>query len=144
MKVMKDKATLEVIPAILRLARDHRHPLTPAEAKIWARVRNRGIGFKIRRQHPIWRFIADFYCAEAKLVIEIDGGSHAEPDQAEYDQSRTECLQARGYQVIRIMNEDVHRRLEDALNEIYLVCQERAALLHPPAKGIRYETYPHH
>ena len=38
---------------------------------MWARVRNRGLGFKIRRQHPIWRFIADFYCAEAKLVIEI-------------------------------------------------------------------------
>ena len=47
---MQEKATLEVIPAILRLARDHRHRLTPAEAKIWARVRNRGLGFKIRRQ----------------------------------------------------------------------------------------------
>jgi len=68
---MEEKATLQVIPFILRLARDHRHPLTPAEAKIWARVRNRGLGFKIRRQHPIWRVIADFYCAEAKLVIKL-------------------------------------------------------------------------
>lgn len=126
---MQDKATLTIIPAILRLARDHRHPLTAAEAKIWARVRNRGIGFKIRRQHPIWRFIADFYCAEAKLVIEIDGDSHAEPDQEEYDQARTKWLQERGYKVIRIMNEDVHRHLEDSLNEIYLVCQKRTASL---------------
>ena len=126
---MQDKPTLTILPAILRLARDHRHPLTPAETKIWARVRNRGLGFKIRRQHPIWRFIADFYCAEAKLIIEIDGDSHVELDQAEYDQARTEWLEERGYKVVRIMNEDVQRHLENALNEIYLACQERAVSL---------------
>ena len=93
---MQDKARLTIIPAILRIARNYRHPLTPAEAKIWARVTNRGLGFKIRRQHPIWRFIADFYCAEAKLVIEIDGDSHVEPDQEEYDKARTDWLEARG------------------------------------------------
>lgn len=127
---MQDKPTLEVLPAILRLARDHRHPLTSAEAKIWSKVRNRGLRFKIRRQHPIWRFIVDFYCAEAKLAIEIDGDSHAESDQEEYDKARTKWLEERGYEVSRIMNEDVHRRLEDALKEINLVCQERAAALH--------------
>jgi very-short-patch-repair endonuclease len=126
---MQDKATLQVIPTILQLARDHRHPLTPAEAQVWSRVRNRGLRFKIRRQHPIWRFIADFYCAEAKLVIEIDGDSHAEPDQEDYDRARTEWLEERGYKVIRIMNEDVHKHLEDALKEIYLVCEERVAKL---------------
>ena len=122
---MQEKATLKAIPAILQIARDHRLPLTPAEAKIWARVRNRGLGFKIRRQHPIWRFIADFYCAEAKLIIEIDGDFHGEPDQVEYDRARTLWLEESGYKVMRIMNEDVHRHLEDALNEIYLACQER-------------------
>lgn len=126
---MQEKATLEVIPAILQRARDLRHPLTPAETKIWARVRNRGLGFKIRRQHPIWRFIADFYCAEAKLVIEIDGDSHAEPDQEEYDRVRTEWLEARGYKVIRITNRDVYQQFEDALNEIYLSCEKRVAEL---------------
>jgi len=126
---MQEKATLQVIPAILRLARDNRHPLTPAEAKIWSRVRNRGLGFKIRRQHPIWRFIADFYCAEAKLVIEIDGDSHAEPDQEDYDKARTEWLEERGYKVIRIANEDVHEHLEDALNEIFLTCGEQVTKL---------------
>ncbi len=122
---MPNEATLQVIPVILRLARDHRHPLTPAEAKVWARVRNRGLGFKIRRQHPIWRFIADFYCAEAKLVIEIDGDSHAEPDQEAYDNARTAWLEDRGYKVIRITNNDVHKHLKDALKEIYITCQER-------------------
>ena len=126
---MEDKASLQVIPAILQLARDHRHPLTPAEAKIWSRVRNRGLGFKIRRQHPIWRFIADFYCAEARLVIEIDGDSHAVPEQEDYDRARTEWLEERGYKVIRITNEDVHKHLEIALNEIYLNCETRTIKL---------------
>jgi very-short-patch-repair endonuclease len=126
---MQDKANLQVMPAILQLAREHRHPLTPAEAKIWSRVRNRGLDFKIRRQHPIWRFIADFYCAEVKLVIEIDGDSHAEPDQENYDRARTKWLEEHGYKVIRIANEDVHKHLEDALKEIYLVCEERVAKL---------------
>src|SRR5215207_1882361 len=126
---MPEKATLEVHPTILRLARELRHPLTPAEAKIWSRVRNRGLGFKIRRQHPIWRFIADFCCAEAKLVIEIDGDSHMEPNQEEYDKARTEWLQERGYKVIRIRNEDVHSHLEDALAEIFLTCKEQVGTL---------------
>ena len=131
---MLDKATLEVIPVILRLARDHRHPLTPAEAKVWGRVRNRGLRFKIRRQHPIWRFIADFYCAEAKPVIEIDGDSHAEPDQEIYDGARTLWLEARGYKVIRITNEDVHRNLENALSELYLTCLQRVIELNSTSK----------
>ena len=126
---MQEKASLEVIPAILQLARDHRHPLTPAEAKIWSRVSSRGLGFKIRRQHPIWRFIADFYCAEAKLVIEIDGDSHADASQEEYDKARTEWLEERGYKAMRITNNDVHKHLEDALQEIYLACKERTAEL---------------
>jgi very-short-patch-repair endonuclease len=126
---MQNKATRQVIPAILQLARDYRHPLTPAEAKIWSRVRNLGLGLKIRRQHPIWRFIADFFCAEAKLVIEIDGDSHAESDQEEHDRARTEWLEEQGYKVVRITNEDVHKHLENALKEIYLVCKERVAKL---------------
>ncbi len=126
---MPNEATLQVIPVILQLARDHRHPLTPAEAKIWARVRNRGLGFKIRRQHPIWRFIADFYCAEAKLVIEIDGDSHAEPDQEEYDNARTAWLEDRGYKVIRFTNHDAHKNLNNLLNELFLTCKERVAKL---------------
>jgi very-short-patch-repair endonuclease len=65
------------------------------------------------------------------LVIEIDGDSHAEPDQEDYDKARTEWLEGRGYKVIRITNEDVYKHLEDALKEIYLTCQERKARLTP-------------
>ncbi|MBI3362975.1 MAG: DUF559 domain-containing protein [Chloroflexi bacterium] len=122
---MSDEKLHHVYPPILQRARDMRHPLTAAEAKVWARVRNRHLGFKIRRQHPIFRFIADFYCAEAKLVIEIDGDTHADPDQAEYDAARTEWLEARGYRVVRFQNDDVHRSLEAVLEAIHAACLER-------------------
>ena len=111
-----------VYPPILQRARELRHPLTPAEAKVWAKVRNNQLGFKVRRQHPIYHFIADFYAASAKLVIEIDGDSHAEPDQAEYDAARTDWLTQRGYRVIRFSNEDAHRRLDGVLQAILREC----------------------
>src|SRR3989338_4471698 len=91
---------LEPVNDSLARSRDLRHPLTPAEAKVWARVRNNQLGCKIRRQHAISRFIADFYCASAQLIIEIDGDSHTEPEQAEYDAARTAWLEARGYRGI--------------------------------------------
>jgi len=69
-----------VSPRMLLRSRDLRHPLTPPEAKVWRRIRDRRLGFKLRRQHPIGRFILDFYCAEARLAIEIDGDIHAAPD----------------------------------------------------------------
>lgn len=87
----------KIHPTILQHARDLRHPLTPAEKKVWAGVRNRRLGYKIRRQHPIFRVIADFCCEEARLVIEIDGD---------------------GYRVIRFTNREVHENLGGVLEAI--------------------------
>ena len=95
-KPIRDPSQHFVYPPILQAACDLRHPLTPTERQLWTRVRNRQLGHKIRRQHPIFRFIADFFCAEAMLVIEIDGDSHGEPKQAKYDALRTEWLEAHG------------------------------------------------
>ena len=111
-------------PPVLERARDLRHPLTPAERIVWTRVRNNGLGCKIRRQHVIGRFIADFYYARAKLVIEIDGDTHAEPDQAAYDAARTEWLEAAGYQVIRFENSDVHQNIEGVLSVLRRTCEK--------------------
>jgi very-short-patch-repair endonuclease len=111
-----------IYPPILQRSRDMRHPLTPAEQKVWERVRNNQLGFKIRRQHPIDRFIADFYCARAKLCIEIDGDTHAEPGQAEYDAARTAWLEARGYRVVRFHNDDVHHNLSAVLDALRAAC----------------------
>jgi very-short-patch-repair endonuclease len=132
MKHPPDHKLHHIYPPILQRARDLRHPLTPAEAKVWARVRNRQLGFKIRRQHPIDRFIADFYCAEAKLLIEIDGDSHTALDQAEYDAARTEWLEVRGYRVVRFENGDVYHNLEAVLAAVQQVCESRLKALSAP------------
>jgi len=113
-----------ILPAILQRSRDFRHPLTPTENKVWQAVRRRQLGFKFRRQHPIDRFIADFYCAEAKLVIEIDGDSHAPPDQAEYDAERTRWLEERGYRVIRFPARKVEEDLAGVVEGIRRACED--------------------
>jgi very-short-patch-repair endonuclease len=82
-------------------AKELRHELTPAEKKLWARLRNGQVnGLQFRRQHAVGTYIVDFYCAKAKRVIEVDGDSHAE--QIEYDQARTEYLNERGYTVYAV------------------------------------------
>jgi very-short-patch-repair endonuclease len=116
-----------ILPAILQRSRDLRHPLTPSEAKIWNAVRSRQLGFKIRRQQPIGRFILDFYCAEAKLAIEIDGDIHTDPDQAAYDAARTQWLEERGYAVIRFEANQVDEHLPDVLDAIREACESRSA-----------------
>jgi very-short-patch-repair endonuclease len=90
-----------IYPPILARAREMRRPQTPAEATLWRALRNRRYGYKFRRQHPIERFIVDFYCAEAKLCLEIDGPSHLEPAQQAYDEARTAYLESLGYHLIR-------------------------------------------
>jgi very-short-patch-repair endonuclease len=104
-------------------ARELRHELTPAERRLWSRLRNHQLeGMHIRRQHTLAHFIVDFYYAPSRLVIEIDGDSHA--DQVEYDARRTEWLTTRGYRVIRFTNEDVLKRLEAVLEQISAACRE--------------------
>ena len=117
-----------IAPAILQRARDFRHPLTPPEAKVWQAVRKRQLGFKIRRQHPIGRFIADFYCAEARLVIEIDGGVHADPDQAANDEARTGCFEESGYRVLRFQAREVDKELRAVVQAIHEGCEVRRRL----------------
>lgn len=117
-------------PIILQRAREMRHPQTPAEATLWRATRNRNLGYKFRRQHPIDRFIIDFYCAQAKLCIEIDGESHLEADQMEYDAARTEFLERLGYRVIRFTNNDVRYNINAVVDEIARVIESR---LNPPS-----------
>jgi len=67
------------------------------------------LGLKFRRQHVISGFIVDFYCAELRLVLELDGPQHAQRSPIEYDGARTAFLEARGYTVIRLRNRDLTR-----------------------------------
>ena len=105
---------------------------TPAEHVLWRRLRNRQLGYKFRRQHPIGRFIVDLTCAESKLAIEVDGDSHAE--QVKYDAERTAWLAEQGVRVIRFSNRQVHRQIEAVLAAILKECQagpEREGLARP-------------
>lgn len=92
----------------LRKARELRSNPTEAERALWKHLRYRQIGgHKFRRQHPIGPYIVDFACVEKHLIIELDGGHHAQPDEAEYDNARTEWLQSQGFQVLRFWNNQV-------------------------------------
>ena len=107
--------------AMQERARQLRREQTPAERKLWARLRQRQIyGLRFRRQHPIGRFIVDFCCISHKLVIEIDGRTH--DAQMAYDQARAELLQGQGYKVIRFTNSEVEREIDGVLAEIAREC----------------------
>jgi leucyl-tRNA synthetase len=105
-------------PILLQRAREMRQPQTAAEATLWRAVRNRNLIYKFRRQHTIERFIVDFYCAQAKLCIEIDGDTHQAAGQQEYDAARTEYLETLGYQVIRFANNDVRYNINAVVTAI--------------------------
>ncbi len=86
-------------------ARALRTNMTDTERFVWQRIRYRQIGgCKFRRQHPLGSFIVDFVCLERKLVLELDGGQHAE--RAKYDEDRTAWLAVRGYRVFRLWNNE--------------------------------------
>jgi very-short-patch-repair endonuclease len=105
-------------PDIEQAAKDLRRESTPAEIRLWEALRRKKLhGFHFRRQHPVGRFIADFYCSACKLVIEIDGEIHNE--QSEYDAARTEEMESYGYQVIRFQNQQVFDDLDSVLEAIY-------------------------
>ncbi len=116
-----------MIPAyVFELCRKFRKEPTTAEKFLWKCLRNRQLnGLKFRRQHPLGRYIADFYCAEAGLVIELEGGVHGNWEQKEYDQVRKEELEARGLQVLRFRNQEVLKRSERVLAKIVAAASER-------------------
>lgn len=100
-------------------ARALRSSQTDAERKLWYHLRaHRFLGMKFKRQHPIGSYIADFACLEHRLVIELDGGQHAE--NATYDESRTRYMEAQGLRVLRFWNDEVLVQTEAVLDRIRL------------------------
>jgi very-short-patch-repair endonuclease len=124
---MRREPRHRIHPTIRQFARELRQPLTPAEASLWRLLRNRNLGYKFRRQHEIQVFIIDFYCAEVKLCIEIDGESHLGKEQQEYDAARTEYLESLGCKVIRFTNNDVRSNINTVVQEILDQCNELKA-----------------
>lgn len=94
--------------AKIKAARRLRQRSTAAEKKAWELLRNRRmLGLKFRQQQPVRGFIADFYCAEFRLIIEVDGAIHDRWSQKGYDLERTKILESHNFTVLRIRNEDV-------------------------------------
>lgn len=90
-----------------------RKNLTPQEQKMWNLIRNKKFfKYKFLRQYIIDKYIVDFACREKKIVIEIDGGQHNQPNDIEYDKKRTEVLKLYGYKVIRFWNNDIDNNIE--------------------------------
>ncbi len=113
-------------PEILSLARENRKQMTLAEIKLWKLLRRKNIlGMKFRRQHPLSMFIADFYCHQAKLIIEIDGGYHDDQNQKESDLGRQQALEDMGLLVIRFRNEEIEMDVEGVLDRISKILKER-------------------
>ena len=92
---------------IFQYAEALRKNMTVAEKIIWERLSKNQLGVRIRRQHPIWKYIADYYCHELKFVIEIDGGIHLSKENKEYDIGREITLNEFGIEIIRFTNEQV-------------------------------------
>jgi very-short-patch-repair endonuclease len=98
-------------------SRSLRRSQTEAETLLWKHLRDRRLcGHKFRRQHPFSPYIADFYCAEKSLIVELDGSQHLQ--QKEYDTERTRFLNAKGNTVLRFWNDEVLKNINGVLKTI--------------------------
>ena len=107
------------IGKLFEYSRELRQVSTQAEKLLWVRLRNRKLnGLKFRRQHPIDKYVADFYCHEKKLVIELDGAIHDEKENIDYDIARTFELGGLNISVLRFRNDEVINNMEKVLQKI--------------------------
>ena len=121
----------KVEPLMRSRAKAMRHEKTPAEAKLWQKLRaHRLMELGFRRQYPIASYIVDFACPEHKLIVELDGPTHTHDDQIAYDVKRSTILESQGWHVLRIRNSDVH-------NQISAVCDRILATLNE--KGVTFQ-----
>ncbi len=111
-------------------ARELRKEMTPAEKALWTLLRNRKLqGWKFRRQSAISIYIADFYCHEIRLVVELDGEVHGDRRQAAHDENRDHYLRYLGHEILRFTNRQVFEEPDSVLDRIAEVAAERSHLL---------------
>ena len=110
-------------PANIPLARELRKQMTPWERKLWYEYL-RQYPVRFQRQKAIGNYIADFYCAKARLVVELDGGGHYTAEQAEQDRVRTGALERMNLKVLRICNLDIQRNFQGVCAYIDRTVQE--------------------
>ena len=112
-------------PDIFKLAKELRKLETVAEKLLWSQLnRNQLLGLQFRRQHPINRFIADFFCPKIKLVIEVDGSIHDIPEYQAHDIGRSEVLNDFGITVIRFTNEQILNEIDSTIKQIEITLKK--------------------
>jgi very-short-patch-repair endonuclease len=115
----------------VELARALRKRLTPSERRLWAELRRGRLGFRFRRQQVIAGFVVDFYCAESRLAVEVDGSVH--DGRGIYDRERDSHLTTLGVAVVRFSVDQVNGELPEVLRVIATSCTQRSPL--PPQRG---------
>lgn len=127
--------------SLRNFARKMRKEPTPAERRLWQLLRNRRlVGFKFRRQHPFGPYVLDSYCPAARLVIELDGDTHADPAAQEQGARRTEYLERRGLKVLRFWNVELAENDEGVVWRILDECTQRSGL---PSTDASESATPH-
>ena len=121
----------------LTAARNLRREMSLPEGLLWQQLRQRPTGLKFRNQHPVEKLVVDFYCASRRLVIEIDGISHAMGDNPERDLRRDAFLRSLGYHVVRILASDVLKDPAGVAESIIALCPDV-----PPPSALRAATSP--
>lgn len=116
-------------------ARSLRRDLTPPERLLWSRLKNQQLdGLRFRKQHPMGPYIADFYCHESRLVVEIDGPTHRD-DQLIHDDRRDAWMHERGIRVLRVSGKELFRNLRGVLSTIARVANEHKNPFSPAKAG---------
>ena len=123
-------------PELPERARQLRRDQTKAESAAWEMLRNRRtLGLKFRRQVPIDRYIADFYCPEIRVIVELDGGVHDQPGQVKWDAMREARLLELGYKILHVQNEIVLKDPESFTEMIRALYPSPGASRHPLPSG---------
>ncbi|UCV28630.1 endonuclease domain-containing protein [Ferribacterium limneticum] len=123
-----------------RIPQQLRNNATDAERLIWQYLRGNRLGVKFRRQHPFNGFVLDFVSLEAKLVVELDGGQHAEVIAE--DEARTQQLKAAGFRVLRFWNNQVFQETEAVIELIMAALAETGTHPHPSPPLAPWDTVP--
>ena len=116
-------------------ARKLRQDMSLPEILLWRELRKRPGGLKFRRQHPSGAYVLDFFCSDARLAIEIDGGAHGFGDRPLLDEARDAWFARNGIATLRILAKDVLADLEAVLTHIVDSARSRLPLHHPAAPG---------
>jgi cyclase len=115
----KENLTYNAPAETFEKAKRLKREMTKAEKQLWHELRNSKLnGYKFRRQHPIAWYIADFYCLQAKLVVELDGEVHELEEMKEHDEKRNRIMENYDLTVLRFKNEDVFGNVDEVVDEI--------------------------